>query len=59
MDVWTYYQVFYFTDSKRQMNLNLSAISKIYVVSAMFENARKCFYTIKFMAQANDRFEEI
>ena len=41
------------------MKLNLSAIGKIYVVSAMLENARKCLYTIKFMAQANDRFEEI
>ena len=35
---------FRFIDFKRQMKLNLSAIGKMYVVSALVENARICLY---------------
>lgn len=35
---------FSFIDFKRQMKLNLSAVGKMYVVSALLENARTCLY---------------
>ena len=35
---------FSFIDFKRQMKLNLSAIGKMYIVSALLENARTCLY---------------
>ena len=50
---------FGFIDFKRQMKLNVSAIGKMYVASALFENARTSLYTKEFIAQANDRFDEI
>ena len=33
-----------FIDFKGQMKLNLSAIGKMYIVSALLENARTCLY---------------
>ena len=44
MDVWKYHQVFSFIDFKRQMKLNLSAIGKMYIVSALLENAHTYLY---------------
>ena len=35
---------FSFIDFKRQMKLNLSAIGKMYIVSALLKNARTCLY---------------